>query len=73
MNYYATELLGVEFTLLENGDVLWNYSENFEGLPLLECDTYEVLRERDNFAVFTEILLRFGAWKGLYQTKGNAF
>ena len=55
-------LSGVEFTLAENGDVLWSYSENFERLPLLDCDTYEVLRERDNFTV--EVLLRFGAWKG---------
>ena len=55
-------LEGVEFTLKENGDVIWNYSENFERLPLLECDTYEVLRERDSFTVL--VLLRFGAWKG---------
>ena len=53
----------MEFTLAENGDVLWNYSDSFERLPLLDCDTYEVLRERDNFTV--EVLLRFGAWKGL--------
>ena len=55
-------LQGVEFTLTENGDVIWNYSDNFERLPLLECDTYEVLRERDSFTVV--VLLRFGAWKG---------
>ena len=55
-------LEGVEFTLKENGDVVWNYSENFERLPLLDCDTYEVLRERDSFTVV--VLLRFGAWKG---------
>jgi len=55
-------LEGVEFTLRENGDVIWSYSENFDRLPLLECDTYEVLRERDSFAI--EVLLRFGAWKG---------
>ena len=54
----------MDFTLAENGDVLWNYSDSFERLPLLDCDTYEVLRERDNFTV--EVLLRFGAWKGLY-------
>ena len=52
----------MEFTLLENGDVVWSYSENFERLPLLDCDTYELLRERDGFTV--EILLRLGAWKG---------
>lgn len=55
-------LSGVEFTLLENGDVLWSYSDNFERLPLLDCDTYELMRERDGFTV--EILLRLGAWKG---------
>ena len=53
---------GVEFTLKENGDVDWKFSENFERLPLFDCDTFEVLRERDGFTV--GVLLRFGAWKG---------
>ena len=35
-------LKDVEFTLKENGDVVWKFSENFDRLPLLECDTYEV-------------------------------
>jgi len=53
---------GIEFTLKENGDVVWKYSENFDQLPLFDCDTFEVLRERDGFTIV--VLLRFGAWKG---------
>jgi len=56
-----------EFTLKENGDVEWRLASGrhescHEKLPLLECDTFEVLRERDGFTVV--VLLRFGAWKG---------
>lgn len=52
----------VEFTLNENGDVEWKCPDSKERLPLFDCDTFEVLREREGFAVV--VLLRFGAWKG---------
>jgi len=58
----APLLEDVEFTLKENGDVEWGLPETQERLPLFDCDTFEVLRERDGFTVV--VLLRFGAWKG---------
>ena len=55
-------LEGIEFTLNESGDVEWKFIDHKERIPLYDCDTFEVLRERDGFTVV--VLLRFGAWKG---------
>ena len=52
----APLLEDVEFTLKENGDVEWGLPDTQERLPLFDCDTFEVLRERDGFTVV--VLLR---------------
>ena len=62
-SFDVDHLQGSQFTLYKNGEVDWNVKSGAEWvgvgeelLPLLVCDTFEVLRERDGFTVV--VLLR---------------
>jgi hypothetical protein len=53
-----------EFELTKSGDVVWWPAKvtDVDVMPLFQCDTFEVLREREGFSVVTN--LRFGAYLG---------
>ena len=57
-------LLSCEFDLTVDGDVFWhsNNEEQNKDLPLFQCESYEVLRERGVLPIM--VRLRFGASNG---------